>query len=100
MTKRKRQDGGIALVVAGKSPVGAASAAHVHSGTLKRWRRLLELQTAYLQIRRAVLSQARGVVEHTSVQASAVLLTRELRIPAKTIAHSDLMPVKIDASSR
>jgi transposase-like protein len=85
----RKKEAVIAALLSGKNQVEAARIAGVDPSTLKRWLRLPEFQTEYLQARRDAVSQANARLQHNSnaIASVALKLLGDPATPASVKGH-------------
>jgi uncharacterized protein (DUF1501 family) len=70
----RKQEAAIAALLSQRNQEEAAQAAGVSKRTLNRWLRMPVFQTAYLEARRAAMSQANARLQQTASAAVSALL--------------------------
>jgi len=85
----RKKEAAITALFSGKSQADATRLAGVDPSTLKRWLRLPEFQTEYLQVRRDAMSQTSALIQHNSVALASLglKLVADAATPASVKAH-------------
>ena len=85
----RKKEAVIAALLFGKNQEEAARIAGVDPSTVKRWRRLHEFETEYLQARRDAVIQANARLQHNSnaIASVALILLADPATPASVKGH-------------